>query len=198
MTKNYTPIETTPLHNNTHYAHPPTPPQVMYIDEPALDAMTNFHKRMAITIHPDAPANDALIEMNACGVHLLLVTDGDEKVLGIITSETILGSTPLKIMTEKRIQREQLTVRMLMTPNSDITTFDEEDLTFAKIGHIVMTLQAHKQHHALVVKQHSDNKQLVIGMFSAHTLSKQLGHDVTGDLSAAQSLAELTYKRGKR
>lgn len=195
MAKIYSPLNTTALHDNTHYAHPPTPPAVMYIDEPALDAMINFKERSAITIHPDAPLNEALIEMKACGVHLLLVIDVDEKVLGVITSETILGSKPMTIMTEKRIQREALTVRMLMTPNHAITAFDEAELAFAKIGHIVMTLQAHKQHHALVVKQQTDNSQLVIGMFSAHTLSKQLGQDVTKDVSAAQSLAELTQTR---
>ncbi len=68
----------------------------------------------------------------------------------------------------------------------------------AKIGHIVATLQAVHQHYALVVEDAGDGKQTVRGFFSLHQISKQLGTDVTFDLSEAHSFYELHKDLGEK
>ena len=195
MAKQYPPLDTIILNVGTSFSHPNDLPEIIHIDDPALDAMIDFEHITAITIKPEDTISDALIEMKVCGVHLLLVIDDDNKVIGLISSEDILGDRAVKISQERRLPRNEILVSMLMTRQDDVAAINYEDLRHAKVGHLIETLHDIKQHYTIVVTlDEKTQQQTDRGLFSSSQLSKQLGIDVTFDLSERTSVAELQHE----
>lgn len=192
MTKLYSSIPTVPLTNNLSFSHPPRPPEVAHLEDPAIDVMTDFKINHAITIKPEAPLNAAAIEMETCNIHMLLVTDKENKMIGMITTEDLLGEKPLTVAMTRQIKRNEVLVRMVMVPRENIVAFDIKDLKYAKLGNIVQTLHESKQHYALVLENNPvSNEQEIRGIFSLWDLSRRVGENLTYDVSEAHSLAEL-------
>ena len=130
--------------------------------------------------------------MKICNTHLLLVIDQERAVIGMITTEDILGEKPLKVSQQRFIKHTEVLVRMVMTPQNKIPVIDTAELQFAKVGDVIETLHHLKQHDALVIENDADTgKQIVRGLFSLSQISKQLSEDVTFDLSQAQSILEM-------
>lgn len=194
MSKTYEILPTITLHTGSTYMHPPALPEVAHLDDPALDFVVDFQTNYAFTIKPSAPVTHALIEMEVLGVHLLLVVDHQDKVVGIISSEHILGEKTIKLIHEKRILRHEVEVQMVMRPQADVIALDYVSLKHAKVGHVINTMRDARQHYALVVELDSEHKQTVRGMFSLSLLSKQLNSDYISDVSEARTIAELTQK----
>lgn len=194
MSKTYEILPTITLHAGSTYMQPPALPEVAHLDDPALDFVVDFKTNYAFTIKPDAPVTHALIEMEVLGAHLLLVVDQQDKVIGIISSEHILGEKTIKLIHEKRILRHEVEVQMVMRPQADVMAFDYASLKHAKVGHVINTMRDARQHYALVVELDSEHKQIVRGMFSLSLLSKQLNSDYISDVPEARTIAELTQK----
>lgn len=194
MSKTYEILPTITLHAGSTYMHPPALPEVAHLDDPALDFAVDFKTNYAFTIKPDAPVTHALIEMEVLGAHLLLVVDQQDKVIGIISSEHILGEKTIKLIHEKRILRHEVEVQMVMRPQADVMALDYASLKHAKVGHVINTMRDARQHYALVVELDSEHKQTVRGMFSLSLLSKQLNSDYISDVPEARTIAELTQK----
>jgi CBS-domain-containing membrane protein len=198
MPKTYQSLPTLPLKADSPYYHTGELPELIHLDDPALSAMLDFKQTKAITIAPTAYIQEAELEMKACNVHLLLVIDEESQVVGLISSEDLLGEKPVKLIQEKHLSRAELRVRLVMTPQKEIVTLDYNDLKLAKIGHIVQTLKQAKQHYALVVYLHPVNKQQTVrGLFSLSQLSRLLGLNVIDDDPLARSLIELRGKIGE-
>lgn len=192
MPKTFSAIQVIHLNTGSSFAHPQTPPEIVHLDDPALHVMTDLKHANAITIEPDATISEAAMEMRVCHTHLLLVVDNENIVRGLISSEDILGEKPLKITQEKRMRRAEVLVHMVMTPQEEIVAINNEDLNLAKVGNVVKTLHELKQHYALAVEvEQFSGEQTVCGLFSLSQISKQLGFDVTSDISEAQSIIEL-------
>lgn len=194
MPKIYLPLPTLLLQPNTSYVHPHEPPSVIHWDDLALDTIVNFESISAATIKSDETINTALLKMKATGFYVLLVVDSEQKIVGLISLEDLLGEKPLQAIQERRIPRTDILVNMIMTPQNKIIALNIDELRHAKVGHIVNTLKTERQHYALVVKiDEVTHLQTVHGLFSASMLSHQLGENVTNDLSQAHSLAELQH-----
>ncbi len=192
--KTYTPLPTLSLVSDKGYFHPLTLPVIAHWGDPALQVMVDFKYVVAETIGPDEAIDTALAAMKMCSYHVLLVTDKEERVLGLISSEDLLGEKPLKAIQERRLARTDISVRMVMTPQREVMAIDIEHLRHAKVGHIVATLHARKQHYALAVKlDEADQQQTVRGLYSLSMIGKQLGVDVTSDVPEARSIAELQH-----
>jgi CBS domain containing-hemolysin-like protein len=117
--------------------------------------------------------------MEILGVHLLLVINEEGHFQGILSSEDVWGEKPIKMIQERRIHRDQVLVRTIMVPYSEITAFDFDLIKSAKVGHIVKTLSEHKQHYALAVSPCTETQvQLIRGIFTASQISKQLHIDI--------------------
>jgi len=156
--------------------------------------MTDFELSPPITIQQTALITEAMIEMRACGVHLLLVTNKQNQVVGLISSEDLLGNKPIQTAHEKGFSRNEIRVEMVMTPQKQVLTLNFEDLKYAKVGHIIKTLNENRQHYALVVKLQADDNQKIKGLFSLSQISKQIGTDLTRDKLIAENLAELQHQ----
>ncbi len=175
-----------------HVAHPLTPPEVVHLEDPALSVMTDFRQTKPPVTTPDTPIDDALNEMKISGVHLMLVIDDTENVIGLISSEDILGEKPIKLIQERRISRDNILVKMVMIPAEALVAFDIETLKIARVGSIINTLKESRLQHALVVRcESSDHKSLVRGLISMSQISKQLHMDVRNSIRQAETIAEL-------
>lgn len=194
MPKTYQPLSVTSLRSSVTYLHPLEPQEVVHWDDPATQAMVDFKYVKAETIGPDEVIDNVLHVIKKCSFHVLLVVNKEQKILGLVSAEDLLGEKPLKVIEHRRLSRADVSAHMVMLPRQDILTIDIENLRHAKVAHVVQTLRAHKQHYALVVKMdESMGTQVVRGLFSSPLMSKQLGIDVMSDLSEAQSIAELQH-----
>ena len=195
MPKNYQSLETISLTNHLPYIHAGEIPEITHIDDPALDVLIDFKSVKAITIRQNAPITDARAKMQACGVHMLLVINQEHGVIGLITSEDILGEKPVLAAQEKFISRAEVKVSMILTPIEKIIAISYETLRLAKVAHIIQTLNQGKQHYALVIDHKDNTNNLIIrGMFSLSQISKQLDKNVLDDFLPASTLAELNHK----
>lgn len=167
-------------------------PELVRLDDPATSVMTDFTHTPPHVISPDKSMDEALNEMKITGVHLLLVTDAAGHLQGIISSEDVLGEKPIKLIQEKRITRENVTVQMLMIPVDSIIAFHIESIDSARVGHIVKALADHKRLYALVTgHSKASDKTLIRGLFTAAQISKQLHTDLRNAIASVGSISEL-------
>jgi CBS domain-containing protein len=176
------------------YIQPPALPEVTHIHDPALSVMVNFKYHTPPVISAHKSLEEAQVEMRLYHLPVLIVVDSEKNVLGIVTSEDILGEKPVKISHEKRIPRSEIEVEMVMLPFKNNVFLEMEDLTHARVGHIIQTFRESKQHVLLVVKTDpATHTQKIFGLFSASLISRQLDKDLMQVLSEAQSIAELQH-----
>lgn len=197
MIEEYAALSFIPVQPGTSYVHPPEPPEIVHLDSPALDVMTDFKIVHAITATAEMTIDDALEHMKTSGVRLLLVTGEAEQIVGLITAKDIQGERPIKFVEKARTPRSEISVEMIMTPQESITTFNIISVRNAQVGHIVETLNQLRRQHMLVVEVDEQiQDQVLRGIFSTSQISKQLGRDCTRDLGTAHSLAEMTQEIG--
>lgn len=197
MKNDYPSLSYVPLQTGTTFRHPPDLPELVHLDSPATDVMTDFRFVRAVTVRPEISIDKALEKMKSAGVRLLLVTDDERKIIGIVTSKILLGEAPIKIVREKRVPRAAVTVAMVMLPQAEVPVLDMISVRNAQVGHIVKTLQQLDRKHILVVETDPKTKQQAIcGLFSTSQIGRQLGVTVIPETAAAQTLAEIQQQLG--
>jgi len=188
--RDYAPLKFFRLPAATGYAQPSqVVPDRVTLDDPATNVMTDLRSVTAVIILSGDTADEAHRRMIQRGVRLLLVVDQDRLVVGLITATDILGEKPMQVVTQRAIRREDLLVRDIMTPQSDLEVLDIADVRAAKVGHIVATLKRSGRQHAVVVQRESA-RCTVCGLFSATQIVRQLGVAIaTSEL--ARTFAEI-------
>lgn len=185
-------IPTTELKEEGTTLRPKQMPELIHMDDPATNVMSDFSQFAPFTINKDETMDDALNEMKATGIHVLMVIDNSGHIVGLISSEDLLGAKPIQIIQERRIHRDQVLIKMLMVPLKEIVAFNYEDIESARVGNIVNTMQELKTHYALVVVNDEQTEQQKIrGLFNASQISKLLHKNITATMSSAESLSEL-------
>ena len=194
MPQSYHALATISLPEALHSLHPPVLPEVAHINDFAHTIMVDFHYHTPPTIGAHQSLDDAKADMQLYHLPLLLVTDLHDAIVGIISSEDILGEKPVKLIQEKRIPRTEIEVAMVMTPASAMVAIEMDELQHARVGHIIQTLRSTKQHTLVVIQKETPEDHIVLrGLFSASLISRQLDKDITLLLSEAQSIAELQH-----
>ena len=128
--------------------------------------------------------------MRANRIHLLLVTDENNAILGLITSTDIEGEKPLIQISKRRVRRSEITVADIMTPRERLEVIDMADVLSARVGHVVATLKAVGRQHAMVIDRDESGRSLVRGLFSLSQLNRQLGTSIEA-FEIARSFAEV-------
>ena len=176
MNREYHSLTAHRLQLGARYHQPGQDPERVRIDSPALAVMTDLRQISAATIDLEAPVDAANRFMIRRGVRLLLVSDDERQVLGLITSNDVLGEKPVQFALERGIKRQEIRVRDIMIPCERLDVLHYADLIHAEVGHIVATLQRAGRQHALVADMGVDGKtQTVRGIFSASQIARQLG-----------------------
>ena len=191
---NFVPRHVIALQPETGFARPSELPEMVRLDSPALDVMTDFTVVRPVTVGAGVSIDRALEGMKKAGVRLLLVVDASRHVVGVVTANDLQGDKPIRLMGEERLERSQLTVEKLMTPQSELGVLDMRSVVDSQVGHIIATLDQLERQHVLVVEVEADDeRQHVRGLFSSSQIAKQLGRPVDVELHAAHALAEMVW-----
>jgi hypothetical protein len=171
-------------------------PHAALIDEntPAVAVMTDFRVTPPVTIEPVVSIDVALEKMKTSGVRLLLVTDAQDHIAGVVTSYDIQGEKPVKYSEEHHISHDRINVGMLMVPLERIPAFDFDFVRQALIRHVVATFTELERPHALVIEHDPTGRPTIRGMFSTAQISKLLGRRVYSPLHAGHSLADIQHE----
>lgn len=190
--RQYSALPNRPLrpHTSFHKPHQALPPSVT-LEDPAVAVMTDFQKVTAFTIDPDVSVDTAARVMSRRNVHLLLVVNVENHVLGIITSNDLIGGKTLQCINTRGITRAEVMVRDIMTPESRLEVISMDDVLHAHVGHVVATLKAKGRQHAAVVDEDTSGHQIMRGLFSCSQLARQLGERVETH-EIAQNFAEIS------
>ena len=191
MNREYHPLTAHRLQAGARYHEPGEDWEGARNDSPALEVMTDLRRIPAATIDPEAPVDAANRFMIRRAVRLLLVSDNERQVLGLIAASDILGEKPVQFARERGIKRQEIRVRDIMTPCEQLEVLHYEDVIHAEVGHIVATLQRAGRQHALVADMAGDGKtQAVRGIFSTSQIARQLGVAIN-TTEVAQTFAEI-------
>lgn len=90
-------------------------PDVVHLDDPALSVMMDLFRIQPAVVEEQDTLDEALNELKVKEVHLLLVVNATNQLVGLIGSEDLLGEKPIKIIQHRRISRDKVVVSMLMT-----------------------------------------------------------------------------------
>ena len=192
MSKEYSALSTQALNTCDHCHHPQLLPEVVHIDDPATNSLIDFQKVKPLVIHQEQRIYEARSAMENSTLHITFVTDDRNCLVGIITLEDILGSKPIRLQEELRIERKNLKVKHILIPMEKLAAVNYKDLKLAKIGHIVETLHQLNQHYLLVYEMDTAQQQRVRGIFLTSQLSKQFGTNV---LSQSKPLSSLELQK---
>ncbi len=160
--------------------------------DPAITVMTDLKKVSAVTIRPEISIEIASQRMRQRGVRMLLVTDDQEDITGIVTSTDLQGPKPMKLIQQRGGVYRDLQVRDIMTGHDQLEVLCMEDVEKAAVGHIVATLRQSGRQHALVADRlpGDDRAQALRGIFSAAQIARQLDSDLSVP-QIAQTFAEI-------
>jgi CBS domain containing-hemolysin-like protein len=155
-------------------------PDRIKLTSPAIDSMTDLRQAAPLMVSLTTPLDMALERMIKGGVRMLLVTDADGKVQGLITSRDIQGEKPMKILEKTGGTFNELIVGDLMTMKNKLEVLMMTDVLQAQVGDIIATLKAVNRQHAIVVdSDHYSGELAVRGIFSLSQIGRQLGLELS-------------------
>jgi CBS-domain-containing membrane protein len=166
--------------------------ETVELSSPALKVMTDLTWVRAVTTQPQTGLNNVHEHMIHNGVRMLLVTDGQQHVVGILTANDLLGPRPLQMANELGIGHDKLRVEHIMTPARNVQVLTYRDVTHADVQEIVNTLRDAARQHALVIEP-SDRGQCIRGIFSMAQIERQLGVHLE-PTRATHNLVELEHE----
>lgn len=172
---NYKPLSSHSLKTGTGYHRPSSTYKPVQADSPAVEVMTDLQKFSIATISIDATLSQATQKMIARGVRLLLVSNLNGEILGLITARDTMGERPIKLVQQNGGKHGDLTVRDCMTPINRIEVLSLNDVLRAEVGHIIATLKNSGRQHAIVADTSANGEELIRGIFSITQIGRQLG-----------------------
>jgi CBS-domain-containing membrane protein len=175
-------------------------------ESPALEVMTDLTRVAPATIRTQAPIGGANEYMRSRGVRLLLVTDDEEAVIGLVTARDFLGEKPLRVAVERGVKHDELTVADVMIPAALCEVIGFEAVEAARVGHVMETLRRAGRQHALVVDydelaprhalESPGRRAMVRGIFSLSQVARQLGVPAPQPGEVARTFAEIEAALG--
>jgi len=191
MKEAFAPRVTVLLPPDTRVMHPDALPELVHLDDPAMSVFTDFTREPPLTIKPDVSIGHALEKMKHAGICVLLVIDEEQRLLGEIVADDIMGDKPIRLAESTGLDHRNITVGMLMMPRDRIRVLEFEQLHSASVGHIIATLHALESRYVLVVDNGS-----IRGLYAAGKMSRQLGWNIMQEEVAAHSFAEMVHSLG--
>lgn len=145
-------------------------------DSPAVEVLTDLTQVKAATTHPSTLVREAEQQMIYQGVRMLFVVSEMPAVEGLITAADIRGDVQMRLVHERHVPFDDLTVADLMTPLSMLDAVDLDQLRSARVGNVIATLKRIGRHHLLVTEGASaGGPRRVRGVFSRSQVERQLG-----------------------
>ncbi len=176
MNREYNALTAHSLKAGASFARPTQSlPERVTLEDPALSVMTDLKSISVVTVRAKTPMEKAHDKMKRYGVRTLLVLDDADKVAGLLTTTDILGEKPMRFLQHVGGAHADILVRDIMTPQRDLEVLNLQDVSSAKVGHVLATLKAAGRQHAMVVEENANAQQAIRGIFSATQIARQLG-----------------------
>jgi CBS-domain-containing membrane protein len=144
-------------------------------DSPAIEVMTDLRRIPSALISPGDTLEAANQLMILRGVRMLLVSDPQRRMIGLLTATDLLGEKPIQIVQGRGIRYSDVAVGDVMVPLDRIDAMDIGDVHGAAVGHVVATLKQCGRQHAVVVETDAAGHRWIRGVFSASQIARQLG-----------------------
>jgi CBS domain-containing protein len=142
--------------------------------DPALHAMTDFTRRVPVSVVPERQIDEALADMMRFGVRALLVLSGDS-IVGLITARDILGPRPASVAGRSNgLRREQMCVRDIMTQWGDMPTVDWSTMQSARVRDLLEIFEGIGVSHLLVVEGDDRGVPVVRGLVSRAHIERRV------------------------
>lgn len=146
------------------------------LDSPALDVMTDLTLVKAANVVPSTSLRQAEQVMIYQGVRMLFVVSEMPSLEGLITTTDLHGDRLMRIVAERNVHHDELSVGDLMTPLSMLDAIDFDRMKTATVGHLVATLKRFGRNHLLVAQSTSaQTPHRVRGVISRAQIERQLG-----------------------
>ena len=161
------------------------------VDSPALDVMTDLTQVKAATASPATTLRQAEQTMIYQGVRMLFVVSDMPSVEGLVTSNDLHGDAQMRLVQQRGVRYDELTVSDVMSGLSELDAIDFEVMKQATVGNLIATLRRYGRNHLLVVEGlQSGGRGCVRGIVSRAQIERQLGSPVAVT-EVANSFAEV-------
>ena len=146
------------------------------LESPALSVMTDLTVVKAATTHPSTSLRQAEQMMIYQGVRMLFVVSDMPALEGLITTTDMNGDRTMRIVAERNMHHDELSVGDVMSPLSMLDAIELDSMRNACVGNVVATLKRFGRNHLLVVESASPQTPLrVRGVVSRAQIERQLG-----------------------
>lgn len=174
------PIATFRLESGTAIAQAlPQTMAAVTTQSPAIQVMTDLTMVRAATTAPTTSLREAEQMMIQQGVRMLFVVTEMPTISGLITSTDLSGDKPMRMVSERNIRFDELTVDDLMTPLNVLDAIDLDLMHTATVGNLIATLKRFGRNHLLVVEQPGPSMPRQIrGVISRSQIERQLGSPI--------------------
>ncbi|MBK1689604.1 CBS domain-containing protein [Rubrivivax gelatinosus] len=161
------------------------------LDSAAVSVMTDLTQVKAATVLPAATLRRAEQAMIYLGVRMLFVVGEWPAIEGLITTTDLRGERALRLVQERGLRWDEITVEDVMTPRSRLDAIDHARLQGARVGNLVATLKRLGRNHLLVVDGGGPGvPPRLRGIVSRSQIERQLGRPVD-IVPVANSFADL-------
>ena len=149
------------------------------LESPALDVMTDLTAIKAATTSPSMSLRQAEQVMIYQGVRMLFVVRDMPRIEGLVTTTDLHGDVTMRLVQQRNVRYDDLSVADVMTPLSMLDAIDMADMRAATVGNVVATLRRHGRNHLLVADTPgAESPGRVRGVISRTQIERQLGMPV--------------------
>ena len=159
-------------------------------DSPATAVMTDLARVKAATTAASARLPQAEQLMIYQGVRMLFVVNQMPAVEGLVTSADIAGDRSMRVVQQRGVRHDEITVGDVMHELSALDAIDLDVLRAARVSNVVSTLQSLGRHHLLVVERAPGRAARIVGVISRTQVERQLGKAID-IVEVAGSFAEI-------
>lgn len=173
MLENYKTIKFSKLNTQPQPITPDRGYKDLNLEDSAISVMTDHRLEKAPTCSIKTSLESASKKLANEKTSILLVTNTDDQVVGLISAADISGEKPIQFINETKKKRDEIKIGHLMTSIENMPALDIQDVLKSKIGDVLHTLNEIGSEYILVTTQ-NDNETCIRGIFSARTISRSL------------------------
>lgn len=191
MTQGFKPLELKRLNRHLEYHQASEQDNSTNMYSAATKVMTDLNRISAVTVGAHESLQQANNHMIVNGVRMLLVTDEENRVMGLITATDIMGEKPMHYLNHNGGNYQDIQVGDIMTRYDMLEVLCWDDVKKARVGDIAETLKRVGRQHAIVVDGEL-NDQKICGIFSSSAIARATGEEVDTS-SCAGNFAKLEH-----
>ena len=145
------------------------------LDSPATAVMTDLTRVKAATTAASTRLPQAEQLMIYQGVRMLFVVNQMPAVEGLVTSADLAGDRSMRIVQQRGVRHDEITVGDVMHELSALDAIDLDMLRAARVSNVVATLKSLGRHHLLVIERAPGRPARIVGVVSRTQVERQLG-----------------------